>query len=63
GGGFPSPLLIYATPEKLEEELKKFLDIAMKDGGYIFSLSAGINGAKEENVERMFKVLHDRGKC
>ena len=62
GGGFPSPLLIYATPDKIEEELKRFLDIAMKDGGYIFSLSAGINGAKEENVERMFKVLHDRGR-
>ena len=62
GGGFPSPLLIYATPDKVEEELKKFLDIAMVDGGYIFRLSAGINGAKEENVERMFKVLHDYGK-
>ncbi len=62
GGGFPSPLLIYGTPDKVEEELKKFLDIAMVDGGYIFRLSAGINGAKEENVERMFKVLHDYGK-
>ena len=62
GGGFPSPLLIYATPDKVEEELKKFLDLAMPDGGYIFRLSAGINGAKEENVERMFKVLHDYGK-
>ena len=62
GGGFPTPLLVYATPDKVEEELKKFLDIAMKDGGYIFSLSAGINGAREENVERMFKVLHDRGR-
>ena len=62
GGGFPSPLLIYATPDKIEEELKKFLDIAMPGGGYIFRLSAGINGAKEENVERMFKVLHEYGK-
>ena len=62
GGGFPSPLLTYATPDKVEEELKRFLDIAMKDGGYIFRCSAGINGAKEENVERMFKVLHDYGK-
>ncbi len=62
GGGFPSPLLIYASPDKIEEELKRFLDIAMKDGGYIFRLSAGINGAKEENVERMFKVLHEYGK-
>ena len=59
GGGFPSPLMIYATPDKVEEELKRFLDVAMKDGGYIFRLSAGINGAKEENVDRMFKVLHD----
>ena len=62
GGGFPSPLMIYATPDKVEEELKRFLDVAMKDGGYIFRLSAGINGAKEENVDRMFKVLHDYGK-
>ncbi len=62
GGGFPTPLLIYATPDKVEEELKKFLDIAMVDGGYIFRCSAGINGAKEANVERMFKVLHDYGK-
>ena len=62
GGGFPTPLLTYATPDKVEEELKRFLDIAMKDGGYIFRMSGGLNGAKEENVERMFKVVHEYGK-
>ena len=62
GGGFPTPLLTYATPDKVEEELKRFLDVAMKDGGYIFRMSGGLNGAKEENVERMFKVVHEYGK-
>jgi len=62
GGGFPSPLLIWATPHQVEEECKKFLDDAMPGGGYIFRLSAGINGAKEENVEALFKTLHEYGK-
>ncbi len=62
GGGFPTPLLTYATPDKVEEELKRFLDVAMKDGGYIFRMSGGLNGAKEENVERMFKVVHEYGR-
>ena len=48
--------------KQVEEELKRFLDIAMKDGAYIFRMSAGLNGAKEENVERMFKIVHEYGK-
>ena len=62
GGGFPSSLLIYEKPEVIREEVKKFLDLAMPGGGYIFKCSAGINGAKEENVEAMFETVHEYGK-
>lgn len=62
GGGFPSPLLTWATPYQVEEECKRFLEDAMPGGGYVFRLSAGLNGAKEENVEALFKTLHEYGK-
>ena len=41
---------------------KKLLDIAMPGGGYIFRCSAGINGAKEENVEAMFETVREYGR-
>lgn len=62
GGGFPSPLLVYSTPEKVSEEIKRFLDAAMPGGGYIFRMSAGLDGAKPENVEAMFRTVHEYGR-
>ncbi len=62
GGGFPSPLLVYEKPEVIKDEVKKLLDIAMPGGGYIFRCSAGINGAKEENVEAMFETVREYGR-
>lgn len=62
GGGFPTPLLVYETPEKVREAVKRHLDVAMPDGGYIFRMSAGLDGAKAENVEAMFETVHEYGK-
>lgn len=62
GGGFPTPLLVYETPEKVKEAVKRHLDAAMPGGGYIFRMSAGLDGAKPENVEAMFETVHEYGR-
>ena len=63
GGGFPSGLLSYASKERVADEVKRLLDICAPDGGYIFKLSAGLNGeAKPENVEIMFRTVKEYGK-
>ena len=62
GGGFPTPLLVYETPEKIREAVKRHLDVAMPGGGYIFRMSAGLDGAKPENVEAMFETVHTYGR-
>ena len=62
GGGFPTPLLVYETPDKIREAVKRHLDVAMPGGGYIFRMSAGLDGAKPENVEAMFETVHTYGR-
>lgn len=62
GGGFPSALLIYGTKEQVVDECKRLLDACAPGGGYIFKLSAGLNKAKPENVEAMFRTVKEYGK-
>ncbi len=62
GGGFSSSLLQFATPEKVREECKRFLEKAMPGGGYIFRTSAGIDGAKVDNVIAMFETVREYGR-
>jgi len=62
GGGFPSTLLQFGTKEQVIEECKRFLDKAMPGGGYIFRTSAGLDGAKIDNVIALFDTLKEYGK-
>ena len=63
GGGFPSELLYFGTPEQVKDKVKEMLDAAAPGGGYIFGLSAGLNAeAKRENVEVMFDTVRTYGK-
>jgi len=63
GGGFPSELLYYGTKQQVIDKVKETLDICAPGGGYIFSLSAGLNAeAKRENVEAMFDTVKTYGK-
>lgn len=61
-GGFKSSLLSTATPFEVRESIKRLLDVAAVDGGYIFDLSDTMDDVKEENVEAMFDAVRTYGK-
>ena len=52
-GNVPLSLLCTATPEKVRAYCKDLMDTAGKDGGFLFSTGAGMQGAKVENVKAM----------
>lgn len=61
-GGFSSRLLAAGSPETVEEEVKKLLDLCAPGGGYMFDLDMTIDdGAKPENVEAMFRAVRKYG--
>ena len=61
GGGFPSALLIYGTKEQVVDECKRLLDACAR-AEVTYSSSAGLNKAKPENVEAMFRTVKEYGK-
>jgi uroporphyrinogen-III decarboxylase len=52
-GNVPLSLLCTATTNKVEAYCKNLMDVAGRDGGFIFSTGAGMQGAKAENVKAM----------
>jgi len=52
-GNVPLSLLCTATPDDVKDYCKKLVDIAAKDGGFILSTGAGMQGSKAENVKAM----------
>jgi uroporphyrinogen-III decarboxylase len=49
----PLSLLCTATPDGVNAYCKNLMDVAGRDGGFIFSTGAGMQGAKAENVKAM----------
>jgi len=52
-GNVPVSLLCTATTDEVKAYCKNLLDVAGRDGGFIFSTGAGMQGAKSENVKIM----------
>ena len=52
-GNVPVSLLCTATTDEVKAYCKNLLDVAGRDGGFIFSTGAGMQGAKAENVKVM----------
>ena len=52
-GNVPLSLLCTATPDDVKDYCKKLIDVAGKDGGFILSTGAGMQGSKPENVKAM----------
>lgn len=52
-GNVPLSLLCTATTDDVKAYCKNLMDVAGKDGGFIFSTGAGMQGAKTENVKAM----------
>ena len=61
-GGLSNVTLAYGTPEKVTDEVKRILDIAAADGGYIMDASAIMqNESKVENVRAMTEATRKYG--
>jgi uroporphyrinogen-III decarboxylase len=52
-GNVPVSLLATGTPDDVKAYCKNLMDLAGKDGGFLFSTGAGIQGSKIENVKAM----------
>lgn len=61
-GGLSNVTLAYGTPEKVADEVKRILDIAAVDGGYIMDASAIMqNESLVENVRAMTEATRKYG--
>jgi uroporphyrinogen-III decarboxylase len=60
-GNVPLSLLCTGSPDDVKAYCKKLVDIAGRDGGFIFSTGAGMQGSKSENVKAMIDCLKDYG--
>lgn len=61
-GNLPNILFRSGTPDDVKQYCKKLIDVAGKDGGYILSTAAGLQGAKPENVRTMIEYGRAYGK-
>jgi hypothetical protein len=52
-GNVPLTILCTGTPDDVTAYCKNLIDIAGKDGGFILSSGAGVQGAKAQNVKAM----------
>jgi hypothetical protein len=60
-GNVPLDLLCTATPEDVRDYCKKLIDTAGKDGGFILSTGAGIQGARESNIRALIDFSREYG--
>jgi uroporphyrinogen-III decarboxylase len=54
-GNVPNILFRSGSPEDMEACCKELIDVAGKDGGYILSTAAGMQGANPENVRTLIE--------
>jgi uroporphyrinogen-III decarboxylase len=60
-GNMPLDLLCTGTPDDVKDYCKKLIDTAGKDGGFILSTGAGLQGSKVENVKAMIDFSREYG--
>ncbi|MFC1949764.1 uroporphyrinogen decarboxylase family protein [Chloroflexota bacterium] len=60
-GNVPATRLHTGTPEETADFCKHLIDVAGKDGGYLFSTAAIDRNAKVENVKAMIKTVKEYG--
>ena len=60
-GNVPMSLLVGGTPDQVRAYCKNLIDTVGKDGGYIMSAAALMDGAKPENVKAMFEFTRGYG--
>ncbi len=62
-GNVPLPLLCTGTEDEVKEYCKRLIDNVGRDGGFILSTGAGMDGAKPENVRAMIDFSKEYGVC
>ena len=60
-GNVPLSLLCTGKPEEVKAYCKSLIDIAGKNGGFIFSAGGGMQYAKAENIKTMINFAKDYG--
>ncbi len=60
-GNVPLDLLCTGTTDDVKDYCKNLIDTAGKDGGFILSSGAGVQGAKPENVKVMINFSKEYG--
>ena len=60
-GNVPLSLLQIGTPDDVKDNVRKLIDTAGKDGGYIMMNGAVIDEAKPENVKAMIDYTKEYG--
>ena len=60
-GNVPLDILYAGTPDEVRLYCKELIEVAGKNGGYIFSTGAGMEGVKVENIKTMLNVAKEYG--
>ena len=60
-GNVPLDLLCTGTPDEVKAYCKELIDVAGRDGGFILSSGAGLQGSKPENVKAMIDFSREYG--
>lgn len=60
-GNVPASLIATGSPEQVTDYVKKTIEIAGKDGGFILSTGAVIDDAKSENLQAMIQAGRQYG--
>jgi Uroporphyrinogen decarboxylase (URO-D) len=61
GGNVPVSLLATGTPEQVKDYVKRLIDDAAQDGGFILSTGAVLDDARPENLHAMIETGREYG--
>lgn len=61
-GGFPISLILTGTPDQVTDGVKKLMDEAAGDGGYILSIGCAMDEAKDDTMKAFVKAGMEYGK-
>ena len=60
-GGFKLNIIRNKTVPEIKDEVKRFLDVAAMDGGYMFDIDYTLDDLKDENVHAVFDAVREYG--
>jgi uroporphyrinogen-III decarboxylase len=62
GNVHPVKFMMYGTPESIREEVKRQIDVASSEGGFVLSTGGELDGGTpEENIDALIEAVEDFG--